>query len=126
MRQQHGHRIELEPQGPWVRPVGQQQIQDRRQLRLCEVAAAIRHRAVGHFEQRLENGDMRRAGLDRAAHQPRDPDRPLEAAADVEEQPAVTTRHALAFHPAEGREVGDHPIEMDEDFVELYAPVPLT
>ena len=42
----------------------------------------------------------------------RDVDRPLEAPADVEEPPAVAARHVLHLHAAEGREVGDHAVQM--------------
>src|SRR5678815_5392824 len=46
--------------------------------------------------------------------------------ANVEEAPAVPARHVLHLHAAEGRQVGDHPIELQERFVELHAPMTLT
>ena len=40
--------------------------------------------------------------------------RPLEAAADVQEAPAVAARHVLHLHAAEGRQVGDHAVQVHQ------------
>ena len=52
--------VQLERQRARIGVVREQQVEHGGELRLGEVAPAIRHRAVGDLEQRLEHRDVRR------------------------------------------------------------------
>jgi hypothetical protein len=119
-----GHGCELKGQRARVGDVGQHEIQHRCQLRLCKVAPTVGHRAVGNFEHGFEHRNVRRVGAEGAPHEPRRRERSLQAATDVEEQPPVAARHALHLHPAERRQVRDHPVQVHEHVIQLDAPVP--
>ena len=67
-----------------------------------------------------------RPGRERAAHEARQIACTLQTPADVEEAPAVPARHVLHLHAAEGGQVRDHPIELEQRLVELHAAMALT
>jgi hypothetical protein len=112
----------LERERPGIGRIGDEQIENRGELRLGEIAAAVGHRAVGDLEERPSIAWCA-VPPQRPRQQRRSSWPPARAAADVEEAPAVAARHVLHLHAAEGRQIGDHPVQVQQRIVELNASV---
>ena len=103
-----------------IRLVAEQEVEHGRKLRRGLIARAIRHRAVRELEQQLElTAALRVAAhgklLDHLDHRAR----ALEAAAHVEEPPAVAVRHVLGNHAVEGGQILNEPIQETQRIVGL-------
>ena len=105
-----------------IRLVAEQEVEHGGELRRGLIARAIGHRAVGELEQQLElaaglcvaaHGEL----LDHLDHRAR----ALEAAAHVEEPPAVAVRHVLRDHAVERREILNEAIQEAQRVVGLVA-----
>jgi hypothetical protein len=80
---------------------------------VVEIAVAIGHRAVGDLEQELQEAVLLLTridqGLPQQLHQLQ---RPLDAPAELEEDPVVAARHRLGRQAGQGRGMADQPVQV--------------